>query len=168
MIQRCTVLNWHIPPRLQVHALTHGPSYPLSSQCTGYLADAAGPLPSLQTSAAFAFHPCCPVVQHGDRVTPQVAADVTLLMPVENTHCEYGVAPSGPVCSFCQVMHICGVNQTLGGSNLNLLGNHARTSTFFSSQTLCSNNAFFIYHRNFRTNREAILRNMSCQRHVSL
>lgn len=81
------MLNWHIPPRLQVHALTHGPSYPLSSQCTGYLADAAGPLPSLQTSAAFAFHPCCPVVQHGDRVTPQVAADVTLLMPIENTHC---------------------------------------------------------------------------------
>lgn len=36
----------------------------------------------------------------------------------------------GLVCSFRQVVHICSINRTLGSSKFNLLGNHARRSTF--------------------------------------
>lgn len=138
-------LNWHIPPCLPVHARTHGPSHLLS------WLNAARPLPPLQTFAAFAFHPHCLLVQHGDCVTPQATADVTPLS--RSISADVFVLP-GHAHLWCY--------QTLGGSNLNLMGNHARTSTFFSSQTLCSNNPFFIYLRNFRTNWEAILRYMSC------
>lgn len=50
----------------------------------------------------------------------------------------------GLVCLFCQVMHICSINETLGGSKLNLLGNHARRSTF-SHLELCLVIMFFSF-----------------------
>lgn len=67
-------------PFLQVHALNPRPSCPLSSGCTGYLADADGPLPSLgkaplplPSSLAGLF---CSTVTG---VTLQVAAHTTVL-----------------------------------------------------------------------------------------
>jgi len=92
-----------------------------------------------QSSTAFALYPHCPVLQHSDQCDQSCDANVKKLLWTM----EWLLL--GLVCLFCQVMHICGIKQTLGGSNLNLLGNHARRSAF-SHLELCVVIMFFSFN----------------------
>lgn len=145
-LQNDLTLVFLVLPFIQVHALNHGPSGFHSSWCTGYLADGEGlcplsanihclcPLPSLPCCAA-----CWPVC-HCRLLHMSQSYDANIKYTLWNMEW----LPSGLVCLFCQVMHICGVNQILGGSNPNLLGNHARRSAF-SHLELCVVIMFFSF-----------------------
>lgn len=132
-------------PFIQVHALNHGPSGLLSSWCKGYLADGEGFWPlsaNIYCLCPLPWLPCC--------AARWPAWNCRLLHMSQsydaNIKCTLGNMewlPSGLVCLFCQVMHICSVNQILGGSNPNLLGNHARS--VFSHLELCVVIMFFSF-----------------------